>query len=60
MGSNPIVQVECAAAAEQVWILTNVGNGSFHLMNALTGLCLDARGSATKSNASAAVDVQQH
>jgi len=42
-----IVQVTCDATAAQVWILINVGNGNFHLMNALSGLCLDARGSAT-------------
>lgn len=42
-----IVQEKCAAVAEQEWLLTNVGNGSAHLMNALSGLCLDARGSAT-------------
>ena len=41
-----IVQEKCAGVAENVWILTPVGNGSFHLMNALSGLCLDARGSA--------------
>jgi hypothetical protein len=42
-----IVQVVCDATAAQVWILVNVGNGNFHVMNALSGLCLDARGSAT-------------
>jgi hypothetical protein len=42
-----IVQVVCDATAAQVWILQNVGNGNFHVMNALSGLCLDARGSAT-------------
>ncbi len=41
-----IVQEKCAPVAENVWILIAVGNGSFHLMNALSGLCLDARGSA--------------
>ena len=41
-----IVQETCGGLAEQVWIIINVGNGNFHFMNALTGLCLDARGSA--------------
>ena len=41
-----IVQEKCAGVAENVWILTDVGNGNFHLMNGLSGLCLDARGSA--------------
>ncbi len=45
---SAIVQVECGAGAPgQVWIISGAGNGSSHLMNALTGLCLDARGSAT-------------
>jgi hypothetical protein len=42
-----IVQEVCAPIGEVIWILTNVGNGNFHLMNAVTGLCLDARGGAT-------------
>ena len=41
-----IVQEKCAGVAENVWILTDVGDGSFHLMNGLSGLCLDARGGA--------------
>ena len=41
-----IVQEKCAGVAENVWIMISVGNGSFHLMNGLSGLCLDARGGA--------------
>jgi hypothetical protein len=42
----PIVRVTCKAAAEQLWIMTLVGGGNVHLMNVLSGLCLDARGAA--------------
>jgi hypothetical protein len=42
-----IVEEKCTGVAENVWILIDVGNGSFHLMNGLSGLCLDARGAAT-------------
>lgn len=42
-----IVRATCKAAPEQLWIMTEVGNGSLHLMNVHSGLCLDARGSAT-------------
>jgi hypothetical protein len=42
-----IVRATCKAAPEQLWIMIEVGNGNLHLMNALSGLCLDARGSAT-------------
>jgi hypothetical protein len=42
-----IVRATCKAAAEQLWIMIEVGNGNLHLMNAHSGLCLDARGSAT-------------
>jgi hypothetical protein len=42
-----IVRVTCKAAPEQLWIMTEVGNGNLHLMNVHSGLCLDARGSAT-------------
>lgn len=41
-----IVEEKCAGVAENVWIMIDVGNGSFHLMNGLSGLCLDARGGA--------------
>jgi Ricin-type beta-trefoil lectin domain len=41
-----IVRVTCKAAAEQLWLMTRVGSGNLHLMNVLSGLCLDARGKA--------------
>jgi Ricin-type beta-trefoil lectin domain len=41
-----IVRQTCKAAAEQLWLMTRVGNGNLHLMNVLSGLCLDARGAA--------------
>jgi hypothetical protein len=41
-----IVRATCKAAPEQLWIMTLVGGGNVHLMNVLSGLCLDARGAA--------------
>lgn len=43
-----IVQEPCnVATGPQEWIYVNVGGGSFHFEHAASGLCLDARGSAT-------------
>jgi hypothetical protein len=41
-----IVRATCKAAPEQLWLMTEVGNGNLHLMNVHSGLCLDARGAA--------------
>ncbi|MGA7629495.1 MAG: ricin-type beta-trefoil lectin domain protein [Terriglobales bacterium] len=40
-----IVQQACTGFPEQIWFWT-VPNGVTHLMNGLSGLCLDARGTA--------------
>jgi hypothetical protein len=42
----PIVQVPCKADGALQWIYLSAGNGAYQLQNALTGLCLDARGGA--------------
>lgn len=40
-----IVQQACTGSPEQIWFWT-LPNGTTHLVNGLSGLCLDARGSA--------------
>jgi hypothetical protein len=42
-----IVQTPCNLSGIQEWLYISVGGGSFHYQNAVTGLCLDARGGAT-------------
>jgi hypothetical protein len=42
-----IVQTPCNFGGIQEWLYITVGGGSFHYQNAVTGLCLDARGGAT-------------
>lgn len=44
-----IVEETCAGLPEQVWIWMTLPNGVSHLMNGLSGLCLDARGAAADS-----------
>ncbi len=41
-----IVQQPCNRTAAQEWMYVATGGGSFHLENALSQLCLDARGGA--------------
>lgn len=41
-----IVQERCNGGAAQKWMEVSVGRNIFHYVNALSGLCLDARGSA--------------
>ena len=41
-----IVQQACTGLPEQIWIWMALPNGVSHLMNGLSGLCLDARGAA--------------
>jgi hypothetical protein len=41
-----IVQETCTGLPEQIWIWMTLPNGGSHLMNGLSGLCLDARGPA--------------
>jgi hypothetical protein len=41
-----IVQQACTGAPEQIWIWVTFSGEVSHLMNGLSGLCLDARGSA--------------
>jgi len=41
-----IVQLPCNHTSAQEWIYINVGGGGFHLENAMSQLCLDARGGA--------------
>jgi len=41
-----IVQEPCNGGASQLWMEVSVGNNIFHYVNVLSGLCLDARGSA--------------
>ena len=41
-----IVQQTCTGFPEQIWIWVTLPNGVSHLMNGLSGLCLDARGTA--------------
>jgi hypothetical protein len=42
-----IVQEPCNGSPAQNWTQVSVGNNIFHFVNGLSGLCLDARGSAT-------------
>jgi hypothetical protein len=42
----PIVQQTCTGVPEQIWIWVTLSNDESHLMNGLSGLCLDARGPA--------------
>jgi len=39
-----IVQETCNGSVAQQWTEVSVGNNSFHYVNGLSGLCLDARG----------------
>jgi hypothetical protein len=41
-----IVQQTCTGFPEQIWFWMTLPNGVSHLMNGLSGLCLDARGAA--------------
>jgi Ricin-type beta-trefoil lectin domain-like len=41
-----IVQEPCNGGAAQQWMKVHVSGNSFHYMNGLSGLCLDARGRA--------------
>jgi hypothetical protein len=41
-----IVQEPCNGSPAQNWTQVSVGNNIFHFVNVLSGLCLDARGSA--------------
>jgi Ricin-type beta-trefoil lectin domain len=41
-----IVEQACTGFPEQIWIWMTLSNGVSHLMNGLSGLCLDARGTA--------------
>jgi hypothetical protein len=43
---TPIVQETCKASGAQQWIYVPGGSDNFQIQNALTGLCLDARGGA--------------
>lgn len=42
----PIVQLRCTGGQAQQWRKVQLSGGVFHFVNVLTGLCLDARGSA--------------
>jgi hypothetical protein len=44
-----IVEETCTGFPEQLWIWMSLPNGVSHLMNGLSGLCLDARGGADNS-----------
>jgi hypothetical protein len=41
-----IVEQTCTGVPEQIWIWMTLPNGVSHLVNGLSGLCLDARGGA--------------
>lgn len=43
---TPILQQACAPTPAQEWLYVSLGSAGFHFQNALTGMCLDARGGA--------------